>query len=95
MRGFVVALTLAGSLALPVLAQAMEDMSCADFSAMDAQGQMDTIASMEGDDMMAAGGGMAAGDSMADEEMTKGVAMACSEHPEMMLGEAMKGAMGH
>ena len=49
MRGFVVVLTLAGSLALPNLAQAMEDMSCADFTAMDAQGQMDTIASMEGD----------------------------------------------
>ena len=38
MRGLVVALTLAGSLGLAPLGFAMDDMSCADFSAMDPTG---------------------------------------------------------
>jgi len=92
MKSILVALALAGSLAVPGLAQAMDDMSCADFTAMDSQGQMDAIASMEGG--MAADG-MMAGDAMASDDMTMAVATACTEHPDMMVGEAMKGAAGH
>ena len=104
MRNFVVALTLAGSLALPGLASAMDDMTCADFTAMDSKGQMETVGMMQhseggmaAGDNMAAGGTMAAGDNMAagdgmmashDETMT--VTTACDDHPDMMLGDAMK-----
>ena len=48
------ALTLAGSLALPALAVAMDDMTCADFAAMDRDGRMEAVTAM--DDGMARAG---------------------------------------
>lgn len=35
-------------------------------------------------------GGMMAGDAMAAEDAARRVAAACAEHPDMMLGEAMR-----
>jgi hypothetical protein len=99
MRGLVAALTVAGSLVLPALAVAMDDMSCADFGAMDPDGRMAAVTAM--DDAMAAGGGMmAAGDAMmaADpmtpDARTEAITTACAEHPDMMLGETMQGITG-
>ena len=44
--------------------------------------------------MMAAGDAMMAADTMAPDAMTEAVTTACAEHPDMMLGEAMKGDHG-
>ena len=74
----------------------MDDMTCADFSAMDAHGRMEAVTAMEGDmaaggGMMAAGEAMMAADDTAPDEKTEAVTTACAEHPDMMLGDAMKG----
>lgn len=94
MRGFFVGLTLAGALAFPLMSQAMDDMTCADFTAMDAPGQMDAVSmmgdSMAAGDTMAPADAMAGGDMMAADEMTKAVSTTCADHPDMMVGEAMK-----
>ena len=62
------AMALAGFAAAPVLA--MDDMPCADFAAMDAAGQTETVAMMaEGMDAMApAGGMMASTEAMSPED---------------------------
>ena len=99
MRGLAAALTVAGSLVLPALAVAMDDMSCADFGAMDPEGRMAAVTAM--DDAMAAGGGMVAAgdammaaDTMTPDARTEAITTACAEHPDMMLGETMQGITG-
>jgi hypothetical protein len=87
MKRILLAGAIAGIAAAPVLA--MEDMTCADFTAMDAAGQAETIAMMEGD----TGGMMADTAAMAPEETAAAVGEACADHPDMMLGEALEGAM--
>lgn len=83
MKTFLLALALAGSAALPALAQgtmmSTDTMTCADYSAMDHDGMMAAMESLDA--------GMSA-----DEQMQAGekLAAACAEHPDMMLGEAMK-----
>ena len=73
---------------------AMDPMSCADFTAMDAAGQAKAVADM-GDNMMAGGGMMAASDeAVAPEDTARGLAAACEGQPDMMLDEAM-GMMPH
>ena len=86
---------LAGAFAaLAAPAFAMDPMSCADFTAMDAAGQAKAVAGM-GDSMMAGGGMMAATDeAMAPADTAKGLAAACDGPPDMMLDEAM-GMMPH
>lgn len=81
---------LVGALAaLAAPAFAMDPMSCADFTAMDAAGQAKTVADM-GDGMMAGGGMMAASDTaMTPADTAKGLAGECAGHPDMMLDEAM------
>jgi hypothetical protein len=88
------AMALAGFAAAPVLA--MDDMPCADFTAMDAAGQAETVAMMEeGMGAMApAGGMMASTEAMSPEDTAMAVASTCAEHPDMMVGEAMKDMMG-
>ncbi len=83
------AIALTGSAAAPAFA--MDDMSCADFSAMDAAGQMHAMSEMD-EGMMGSGGMMAstdATDAMSPEDTTKAVASTCADHPDMMVGEAM------
>ena len=67
---------------------------------MDAAGQAETAEMMAGGAMQSegdAGTMMATGDSagamMAGEATPADVAEACDGHPDMMLGEAMQGAM--
>ena len=97
MKSFVLALAMAGSMTFPVLAQdamSPDTMTCADFSAMESDAQMQTIAGMEAEGgMMSSEGGMMAGDmageAMAPEDTATAVAEVCSHNPEMMLGDAM------
>jgi hypothetical protein len=42
-----------------------------------------------------ASGTMAEGDMVAPEDAAMAVGEACADHPDMMLGEAMDGAMMH
>ncbi len=91
MKRILVAMVFAG-FAAPAFA--MDDMSCKDYSAMSADEQMSTVGMMS-QDSMAAEGSMASTDAMSDEDMTKAVTAACADHPDMMLGDAMQGAMGH
>ena len=92
MKGIFAAMALAASLAVPALAQGMDKMTCAAFTAMDGKGQMDALAGMEQGGMMASGG-MAAGNGMAAgvaaDETAKAVATTCADHPEMMVDDAM------
>jgi hypothetical protein len=79
----------AAGMAFPALA--MDDMSCGDFTAMDAEGQAKVVAEMEA---MADGGMISSGSMMATtaptpEETAMNLAAACDRHPEMMLGEVM------
>lgn len=86
------AMAMAGFAAAPVLA--MDDMACADYTAMDAAGQAETVAMMEeGMAMEPAGGMMASTEATSPEDTAMAAAAACAEHPDMMLGEAMKGMM--
>jgi hypothetical protein len=99
MRGLVAVLALAGSLGLAPPGFAMDDMTCADFSAMDAHGRMEAVTAVEGDmaaggGMMAAGEGMMAADGTTPDARTEAVTTACAEHPDMMLGDAMKAMAG-
>jgi hypothetical protein len=93
------AIVVAGFAAAPAFA--MEDMTCADFTAMSLQEQIETLSTMdegmapEGG-MMAeeagegmAEGGMMAAEDMAAEDTARRLASTCAEHPEMMLGEAI------
>jgi hypothetical protein len=94
MRSIFAALAMAGSMAFPVLAQdAMSaDVTCEDFVAMDEAGQMEAMSGM-GEGAMAARA-MAPADAMAPEPSATAVADVCEDHPDMMLGEAIEGAMG-
>ena len=86
------ALALTGLAAVPALA--MDDMSCADFAAMDSDARMAAMAEMTpamGD--AAAGGMMATTEAMSPEDTMMAAETACTEHPDMMLGEAMQGMM--
>jgi hypothetical protein len=92
------ALAMAGFAAGPALA--MDDMTCADYMAMDAAGQAETVSMMEGSmgamdsAMDSAGGMMASSDAMmAPEDTAMEVASACEGHPEMMVGAAIEGMM--
>lgn len=84
----ILAIAVAGFAAVPAFA--MDDMSCGDFTAMDAAGQAQAVAGME-EGTMATGGMMASADAgaMSPEETAVGLAAACAQHPEMMMGEAM------
>jgi hypothetical protein len=85
----ILAIAVVGFASAPAFA--MDDMSCADYTAMDSAGQMQTMAMME-ECMMASGGMMAApdaADAMSPEDSAMAVASTCAEHPEMMLGDAM------
>jgi hypothetical protein len=88
------ALAMAGFAAGPVLA--IDDMTCADYMAMDSAGQAETVSMMEGSmgAMDSAGGMMASSDAMmAPEDTAMEVASACEGHPEMMVGAAIEGMM--
>ena len=61
MKQFLLASVLTGAMSFPAFAQMSHDMSCADFTAMDADAQMEALGQM-------AGGGMAA-DTMAADSM--------------------------
>ena len=96
-------------LAFPAFAQmSMDDMSCADFVAMDSSAQMEAMGSM--------GSGMESGESsdtmasdseseeMKSEDMASGemevtaesVAEACADQPDMMVNDAIeKAKMGN
>ena len=95
MTRIILAIALAGFASVPAFA--MDDMSCADFTAMDTAKQGETVSMMSGAEgtMQDDSGGamMATDDATADEDMTAKVSAACAEHPDMMLGEAMQGAM--
>lgn len=78
--------------ALPALA--MEDLSCKDFMAMDATGQMgatgDTGAMMAAAPEGEMANGAMAGGAMGQEIDRAAATDACGKHPDMMVGDAMK-----
>ena len=95
-----------GLMAAPAFAQMSSDMSCADFVAMDSSGQMEAMKSMAGgmasDAMKSsdmASDAMKSGD-MKSGEMASGemdvtaddVVGACTDHPDMMVHDAMEQA---
>jgi hypothetical protein len=85
-----VALSLVGGLAMPALAQeASEAMVCSDFLALSAEEQMDAMATAQ-----LAEEAEPAAASAPDEETAEAVVAACTEHDDMMLGDAMTEAMG-
>jgi hypothetical protein len=64
-KKILLACVLSGTMAYPALAQmSSDDMSCADFMAMDASAQMDAIHAMSSGGMMAEGDNMAGEDNM-------------------------------
>jgi hypothetical protein len=90
---------LLGSLAFPAFAQMADDMSCADFMAMDSSGQMEAMKSMggmiEGDAMMSEGDDAAKSEDMASDQMevtAKTVAQSCEGHDDMMVTEIFEQA---
>ena len=82
MKRIFLALTIAGSAALPALAQGMmaapDAMTCADFTAMDHDAMMGAMQSLDA--------GMSADDQAASGAM---LADECQDNPDMMLGDAM------
>lgn len=83
LKKILLACVLSGTMAYPALAQmSSDDVSCADFMAMDASAQMDAIHAMTSDNMMgedagaggmmAEGDNMAAGDNMSGDQMASG-----------------------
>jgi hypothetical protein len=92
---------LSGAMAYPALAQmSSDDMSCADFMAMDADAQMAAIHAMTSDNMMGedagAGGMMAEGDNMAAGDNMSGDQMASGNmagDDNMMAGEVTAEAL--
>jgi hypothetical protein len=85
----ILAIAMAGFVSVPAFA--MDDMSCADYTAMDSDRQIQAISTME-EGMMASGGMMAstdASEAMTPEDTAKAVAAACAENPEMWVGDAL------
>jgi hypothetical protein len=66
MKTLLMALVLTGAMSFPAFAQMSQDMSCADFMAMDADAQMNTLGQMAGDAM---GADNMAADNMAADNM--------------------------
>jgi hypothetical protein len=88
----VFALALAG-LTGPAFAMTADDMSCADYTAMESADQMAAMAPAEGamDEGGTAGAMMSADeDAMSPEHMAMEAAEACDAHPDMTVGDAMK-----
>jgi hypothetical protein len=96
-----------GLMASPAFAQmSSEDMSCADFVAMDSSGQMEAMKSMAGgmaSDAMKSSdmasdamksGDMKSGDmASGDMDVTADdVVSACADHPDMMVHDAVEQA---
>jgi hypothetical protein len=92
MKRTLMALTvMTGAFAFPVLAQdavSSEGMACADFTELTADEQMTAMS-----DVDPAPGDLAADEHTASEESATAVVAACTEHPDMMLGDAMKEAL--
>jgi hypothetical protein len=90
---------LVGSMAVPAFAQMADDMSCADFMAMDSSGQMAAMESMSGmtagDKMMSEGDKAMKSDAMAEggmEVTAETVAQGCEGHDDMMVTEVVEQA---
>ena len=105
MRTLLAMAMLSGVLIAPAFAQmSAEDMTCTDFTAMDSSAQMAAVDSMEGamgamaSDKMSSdamsSGDMAAGDMAAEEAplTAEKVAAACTDHPDMMVHDAVEQA---
>jgi hypothetical protein len=89
MRRFVLALTLAAPMASPTFAQDAETMTCAQFGAMTSDAQMQVLSTLQpfGDDMEPS-------DQAASEQWTATVAGACTGHPDRLVSDAAREAMG-
>lgn len=95
---------LAAGFAAPALAQMSGPMSCEEFSAMDADGQMEAVESMHGaqaeDDMggdaMTEGGSDSSTESQSagSEDQMAAAQEACDAHPDMTVSEAMEAEKG-
>ena len=92
------AIAMSAVMAAPVFA--MDDMSCADFMAMDNDAQTHALMEMQegmsdGDSMSSDTSGSMASDSMASDSMAaddpSAVVQACTDHPDMMVGDAIGG----
>lgn len=102
MRAMIVGALLLGTLSFTECAQAADDMDCSHYSAMNASGGMAAVESMRGgmsgNNMMIgspASGAMSSGDHMSTKQLTKKVSASCKGHGQMMVIDAMKGAMAH
>ncbi|MEF2074757.1 hypothetical protein [Consotaella aegiceratis] len=83
MKTFLIAVTALGAMAAPALAQQAGDVDCATFTAMDADGRMAAVESMQGS--MSGDGMMADHDTMASDDAMK-------SDDGMASGEMMEGA---
>ena len=99
MKTLLAATILIGSLSVPAFAQMADDMSCADFMAMDSSGQMQAMeamgGAMAGGAMMSSEGDAMTSDAMAGEHMemtADAVADACADHGDMMVQDAIEQA---
>jgi hypothetical protein len=87
--------TLAGSPLVAQDAMSPDSMTCADYMAMDSEGQMQAMEAMEmasPEGMMAEGAEDAEGDGMMEEHMAA-MGAACDGNPDMMAMDAMMSAM--
>jgi hypothetical protein len=83
MKRILLALAIAGSAALPALAQnammSADTMTCADYTGLDHDGMMQAMQTLDA--------GMSADDQMKSGQMLNDT---CKDHPDMMVGDAMK-----
>lgn len=100
MRTMIVGALLLGTLSFSACAQAADDMDCSHYSAMNASGRMAAVelmrSGMSGINMMigsSASGAMSSADHTSTKQLAKKVSASCKGHGQMMVMDAMKGAM--
>ena len=92
MKSIVLALAITAPMAVPAFAQGglfADGMTCARFAALDAADQVQVLSTVEpmGDDIEA-------DDQAASEQWAATVASACADHPDRMVTDAARDAMG-
>ena len=89
MKRIVIALAFLGGLALPAVAQpASEAMPCSDFLALSSEEQLVAVATAQLDE-----GANQAAAADPDELTMAAVVSACTERSDMLLGDAIAGAL--
>jgi len=101
MKTIVMTMVVLAAVAVSALAQPPDSMQCAGFTALESKAQMAAIRSLTGlmppDDRMSADEigprEMMIGDAMSTDVIFERVSRYCRDHPDMMIGDAMKEPM--